>query len=94
MERSRHDPVGGIEGFLDTVSVMYIHVDVQYSWMYAVLSVTGFSWAANSFRSTDRSSSRIPSTLFHQIKLYEDERVDSHIVDVAETTRFGLFGVM
>jgi hypothetical protein len=28
MERSRHDSIGGIEGFLDTISVMHVHIDI------------------------------------------------------------------
>jgi len=36
MERSRHDSIGGIEGFLDTISVMHIHIDIQHSRMYTI----------------------------------------------------------
>jgi hypothetical protein len=36
MERSRHDSIGGIEGFLDTVSVVHIDIDIQHSRMYTI----------------------------------------------------------
>lgn len=35
MEGDGHDAVGGVEGFLDTISVVDVNVDVEDAWVEA-----------------------------------------------------------